>query len=50
MFTLGSTSFRAYIPAEVGLEEGAQVKLSLKKRGVFLFDKGTGERLNPAND
>ena len=50
MFQLGGTSFRAYIPAEVGLAGGETVKLSLKKRGVFLFDKATGERLNPAGD
>ena len=50
LFTLGDTSFRAYIPAEVGLNEGDTVGLSLKKRGVFLFDLSTGERLNPAQD
>ena len=50
MFQLGGTSFRAYIPAEVGLAGGETVRLSLKKRGVFLFDKATGERLNPAGD
>ena len=50
MFQLGGTAFRAYIPAEVGLAGGETVKLSLKKRGVFLFDKATGERLNPAGD
>ena len=50
MFTLGDTSFRAYIPAEVGLNEGETVGLSLKKRGVFLFDLSTGERLNPVQD
>ncbi len=44
-FVYGSTPFRAYIDLEVGLKEGQQVNLGLKKRGVFLFEKETGVRL-----
>ena len=46
MFSIGSTTFRAFIPSEVGLDVGATVPLTLKKRGVFLFDAETGKRLS----
>lgn len=37
--------FRAYIDADAGLKAGDHVRLGLKKRGVFLFDRETGERI-----
>lgn len=46
VLTLGSTSFRAYISSEYGFKAGDIAHLSLKKRGAFLFDETTGERLN----
>ena len=44
-FTFGGCDFRAYIDSEEGLRKGDTVRLSLKKRGVFLFDRETGERI-----
>ena len=44
-FTFGGCDFRAYIDSEEGLRKGDAVRLSLKKRGVFLFDRETGERI-----
>lgn len=42
---MGECDFRAYIDSEEGLKAGDQVHLALKKRGVFLFDRETGERI-----
>ena len=39
--TFGGTDFRAYIDSEEGLRKGDAVRLSLKRRGVFLFDRET---------
>ena len=50
LLTVGASTFRAYIPSDCGLNTGDSVQLSLKKRGVFLFDAQSGERLNPAED
>ena len=43
--TLGDREFRAYIDADEGLQKGQHIHLGLKKRGVFLFDRETGERI-----
>ena len=43
--TFGGTDLRAYIDSEEGLRKGDAVRLSLKRRGVFLFDRETGERI-----
>ena len=43
--TLGACEFRAYIDADEGLQKGQHIRLGLKKRGVFLFDRETGERI-----
>ena len=43
--TFGGTDFRAYIDSEEGMRKGDAVRLSLKRRGVFLFDRETGERI-----
>ena len=48
LLQVGSTVFRAYISSDYGLNAGDEVVLSLKKRGVFLFDAVSGERLNAA--
>ena len=42
---MGGHDFRAYIDADAGLKAGDHVRLGFKKRGVFLFDRETGERL-----
>ncbi len=42
---LGDYHVRAYVPAEKELVHDQQVKVSLKKTGVFVFNKETGERL-----
>lgn len=42
---MGGHNFRAYIDADAGLKAGDHVRLGLKKRGVFLFDRETGERI-----
>jgi UDP-N-acetylmuramoylalanine--D-glutamate ligase len=36
---------QAYIDAEKTFDKGQTVNIGLKKRGVFVFDKETGERL-----
>ena len=41
----GECDFRAYIDSDEGLKKGDSVRLSLKKRGVFVFDLETGERI-----
>ena len=41
----GTSEFRAYISVEGGLKRGQQVRVALRKRGVFLFDTETGERI-----
>ncbi len=40
----GSTVFRAYISSDYGFNAGDTAHLSLKNRGVFLFDEQTGVR------
>lgn len=42
---MGGHDFRAYIDADAGLKAGDHVRLGLKKRGVFLFDRETEERI-----
>ncbi|MBR5289978.1 MAG: ABC transporter ATP-binding protein [Erysipelotrichaceae bacterium] len=42
---LGDYKVRAYIPAEKSFGKGQKVTVGLKKRGVFVFDAETGERL-----
>lgn len=42
---LGSKRVRAYVEADEEYGKGEKVKIGLKKRGVFVFDKETGERL-----
>lgn len=42
---MGDYKVRAYVPAEINLEHGQSVKLSLKKTGVFVFDRESGDRL-----
>ena len=44
-FTLGDTEFRAYIDADANLQVGSVARLGLKRRGVFVFDRESGERL-----
>ena len=44
-FNFGPVAFRAYIDLEEGLEEGQQVSLGFKNRGVFVFDRESGVRL-----
>ena len=44
-FNFGGTTFSAYIDAEKNLVVGSTVRLSLKRRGVFVFDRETGERI-----
>ncbi|NLE69102.1 MAG: ABC transporter ATP-binding protein [Clostridiales bacterium] len=44
ILSFGGVPFRAYLASEYGLKQGDQVTLSLKDRGVFLFDLSTGER------
>ena len=41
----GTSEFRAYISVEDGLKSGQMVNVALRKRGVFLFDTETGERI-----
>ena len=41
----GTSEFRAYISVEDGLKRGQQVRVALRRRGVFLFDTETGERI-----
>lgn len=41
----GGTDLRAYINADEGLKVETNVRLSLKQRGVFVFDLETGERI-----
>ena len=43
--TLGDFKVRAYIEAEKHFDKGQKVNIGLKDRGVFVFDKETGERL-----
>ena len=44
-FKLGEVDFRAYIDADMGLKVGQKTKLGVKNRGVFVFDRETGERI-----
>ncbi len=43
--SFGGVDFRAYIDSEEGLKKGDMVRLNVKKRGVFIFDSETGERI-----
>ncbi|MGN1343028.1 MAG: ABC transporter ATP-binding protein [Traorella sp.] len=42
---LGNTKVKAYIDSEKSFEKNQKVNIGLKKRGVFVFDKESGERL-----
>ena len=42
---MGNADFRAYIDSEEGLKKGDKVSLNIKKRGAFVFDLETGERI-----
>lgn len=44
LLVYGGTPLRAYLSFDYGLKKGDMVHLSLKDRGVFLFDGDTGER------
>ncbi len=44
LLSYGGTPLRAYLSFDYGLKQGDIVHLSLKDRGVFLFDLATGER------
>ena len=44
ILSFGGVPFRAYLSADYGLKAGDPVSLSLKNRGVFVFDRQTGER------
>ena len=44
-FTFGGIDFRAYIDSDEELRVGDTVSLNVKKRGAFLFDRETGERI-----
>ncbi|MEI3147798.1 MAG: hypothetical protein V8T10_07605 [Merdibacter sp.] len=41
---MGGYDFRAYIDADAGLKAGDHVRRA-QERGVFLFDRETGERI-----
>ena len=41
----GSAELRAFLPAELNLKAGDILPVSLRERGVFLFDAQTGGRL-----
>lgn len=41
---VGNQNMRAYIDAEANIAEGVNIELSLKDKGVFIFDELTGER------
>ncbi len=43
--TLGNNKVRAYIDSDESFKVGEKVSLKLKKRGVFVFDKMSGERI-----
>jgi len=43
--SFGGVDFRAYIDSEEGLRKGDTVRLNVKRRGVFVFDSETGERI-----
>ncbi len=42
---IGDIEFRAYIDNEEGLVPGKQIRLNVRRRGVFVFDPESGERL-----
>ncbi len=42
---LGGQRIRGFISGEYPLRIGQEIEISLKNRGVFLFDEATGERL-----
>ena len=42
---IGDFEVRAYIDSEMELKEGDTVKVGLRRKGVFVFDAETGERL-----
>ena len=41
---VGTGEFRAYLSADLELQPGDQIGVGLRSRGVFLFDRETGER------
>ena len=42
---LGDFEVRAYIDSDQSLKAGDRVQLGLRKKGVFVFDAETGERI-----
>ena len=42
---LGDFEVRAYIDSDHDLNAGDRVKLGLRRKGVFVFDAATGERI-----
>lgn len=44
LISCGDTAVRVYLSSDFGYEAGDVAHLSLKNRGVFLFDEATGER------
>lgn len=43
--TLGNNRVRAYIDSDEAFSKGQMVSINLKKRGVFIFDKNSGDRI-----
>ena len=41
---VGGQEFRAYLDTDAGVKKGQTLPIGLRKRGVFLFDRETGER------
>lgn len=44
LLTYGEQPFRAFLSFDYALKPGNQVHLTLRDRGVFCFDRSTGER------
>lgn len=42
--SIAEQNLRAYVDAEANINEGMSIELSLKEKGVFVFDELTGER------
>ncbi len=49
LLRIGSTEFRAFLSVDYGFRPGQTIQLYFKKRGVFLFDEQTGDRLDRKN-
>ena len=41
---IGESEFRAYLDIDLDLKPGEEISIGLRDRGVFLFDRETGER------